>query len=145
MNFYCDYSAAYKELTQRVFDMPQLSDSMQKYIACIVLGKTYSPIELVTMVRTTINRNRKWGKDDLSYTFALLILLSEVKTMFADTWVLPMSPDLICRRASDLSRIYHHLVASKNMMTVKYAHAHAPIDRGQQKINLAFNAQPDKP
>lgn len=83
MKLYASEVPEYKETFENVFNWLQLSDTMQKYIACIVLGKDFSPFELATMVRTTVNRNTKWS-GDLSRSVALLILLPLLKELFKD-------------------------------------------------------------
>lgn len=85
MKFYCANIPEYREMCLRVFQMPKASDSMQKYIACIVLDVDYSPMELDLIVRTAITRNRKSSKDDLSPLSAMLVLLPMVKKLFEDT------------------------------------------------------------
>lgn len=83
MRFYSDRVAEVKALSRKVFDLPQVSDSMQKYIASIVLGDDYTPVELLTMVQTVITRNLRRNADLLS-TAAMLILLPMVKQLFSD-------------------------------------------------------------
>lgn len=126
MRFYCDHVSEVRDLSQRIFDMPQLSDSMQKYISCIVLDMEYSPSELLTMIKTTINRNRKWSADDLSSTSALLILLPMVKQLFNRTRVFGVE-DSACSASANRQQQVTRLLRDYSLrmscldMTVKYA------------------------
>lgn len=116
MRFYCQQVHEVKELSRKIFDMPQVSDTMQKYIACIVLGECYNPVELLTMVQTAITRNLRWKSDDLLSTSAMLILLPLVKHLFTDS-----KQDCISRQSAvpQIHEEYKAKLASFDMF-VKY-------------------------
>lgn len=99
MQFYCANFPEYNKLCQDIFHMPQVSDSMQKYIACIVLGVDYSLDELDVIVRTSIGRN----KDDLAFTTGLLVLLPMVKQLFAETKSSALRQRLVARTHSEFT------------------------------------------
>lgn len=105
-----------KELSRNIFDLPQVSDTMQKYIASIVLSEEYSSQELLTMVQTAINRNLKWNAQDLHSTAAMLILLPMVKRLFSNTTETSVS------RQNAVSRVHREYVAKLESfdLDVKY-------------------------
>lgn len=106
MKYYNDAVPAVKHLNRRVFGLRQATGSLQKYIACIILDKDFTPDELMTIVETAITR-KKYSKDDLASTAAMLILLPLVRQLFQGTQT-PTAED----RQSAVPRIHKEFKAT---------------------------------
>lgn len=77
-----------KRLTKIVYDMPRMRDTMQKYIACIVMEKDFDTTQLETMFNTVVQRNQKFGRN-LPSLYGLLVLCPLIKqhyTTDCDPW-----------------------------------------------------------
>lgn len=111
MRFHYATVPEFKALFERIFDMLQLSDNLEKYIACIVMDEEYSSYALETVFRTAINRNAKWTKDNFSSSAALLILLPMVGQLFKDT----DSPAIRQSLVAGMEKEYHANLASVNI------------------------------
>lgn len=135
MRYYSERESEVKALSTRIFDMPQVSDSMQKYIACIVLDKEYSPDDLKIMVQTSIVRNRKWNADDLSSTAALLILLPLVGRLFRNT----RGQSSSCRQSAvpQVHEEFKAILASLNMCAKYHASPADTCDDGWTTVGKA--------
>lgn len=89
LKFYNANVPEVNRLSNQIFNMPQVSDTMQKYIACIILDKDYSQNELKVMVQTALQRSLKW-KSDVTSSSALLVLLPMVKELLSHKGVDPL-------------------------------------------------------
>lgn len=79
-----------QRLTNVVYEMPKMRDTMQKYISCVVAGREFDNIQLETMFNTVIERNRRHG-NGVKTMFGILVLMPLIKTHFTtecDPWTI---------------------------------------------------------
>lgn len=84
-NYFCSHVPELVDLTIKIRETPKLSDTMQKYIACLfTINDTdfeYQDEDLYTMWLTAIQRGLKYKESDLKRKTALAILLPLIKIM----------------------------------------------------------------
>lgn len=83
-SYYYDNESSLRTLTETVFEMPQMRDTMQKYISSMILNRQFDSAQLDTMFNTVVNRNRKHSNDRLNpdSLMAFLVLMPIIRKHF---------------------------------------------------------------